>query len=335
MPRTSRQKEKILYIAKILLEKSDENHAVTVPQFIEALDALGIKAERKSIYNDLETLSTFGLDICQSRSKTTGYYIASREFQMPELKLLVDSIQCSKFITTKKSLELIKKLETLCSADEAKALQRQVYILNRVKTPNEKIYYNVDKIHNALAKSKQITFVYTEWKLNFGSSEKVVKSPRKNGELYKISPWALSWDDENYYLIAYDKEKDMLKHYRVDKMEKIEITDEDCIGEKTFKKFDIASYSKAVFSMYGGTMTDVKMSFSNDLVGVVVDRFGKDVFITKETENSFVAHFKAVVSPQFYGWIFALGSGAKLLAPKKAVQGFTEYLQKVCENYPN
>lgn len=333
MARKSMQKQKILYICKILLEKTDERHAVTMKEILEELERYGVPAERKSVYNDLQLLSDFGLDICRTKSATTKYYIGSRKFQMPELKLLVDAVQCSKFITTKKSLELIKKLEGLCSAEDAKLLQRQVFVFNRVKAMNEKIYYNVDTLHNAVSREKQITFVYTEWTLNFGSLEKITKQPRKEGALYQVSPWALSWDDENYYLIAYDGENQMLKHYRVDKMEEIRLTEEDNEGRNAFEKFDIASYSKAVFSMFGGDMTEINLSVDNSLVGVIVDRFGKDVFVSRESASTFSVHFKAVVSPQFYGWLFGLGDKVKISAPRHVAEGYRAYLQNVMRLY--
>ena len=333
MARKSRQKEKILYIAKLLLEKTDENHKITVNDIIEYLNNAGIPSERKSIYSDLETLENFGLDICREKTSVTGYYIGSREFQMPELKLLVDAIQSSKFITTKKSMELIGKLEKLCSENDAKYLQRQVVVTNRVKTANEKIYYNVDKLHTAISREKKITFKYYKWVLDFGSTETIKKIPRRNGALYTVSPWALSWDDENYYLIAFDDNSNTLRHYRVDKMENIELTDETRYGKGTFENFDIASYAKAVFSMYAGDETTIKLSVDNDLIGVIADRFGKDVFVSKESNATFCISVKVALSPQFFGWLFALGDKVKLLSPPDAVGKYRDYLESVSKLY--
>lgn len=333
MPRTSRQKEKILYVAKILLEKTDENHKITVNDIIAELTAMGISAERKSIYNDLETLERFGLDICKEKSTNTGYYIGSRDFQMPELKLLVDAIQSSKFITSKKSMELIGKLEKLCSTNDAKLLQRQVFVSNRVKTLNEKIYYNVDTLHNAISSENQITFIYNEWVLDFKAVEKITKRPRHNGELYKVSPWALSWDDENYYLVAFDENSKQLKHYRVDKMESIEICKKERHGESSFKEFDIASYAKSVFSMFGGEKKSVKLSVDNSLIGVIVDRFGKNLFVTKETDSTFNITVNVVLSPQFFGWLFALGTKVKIISPTETVEEFSAFVKNVAKQY--
>ena len=328
MAKGPNQKLKLLVLKDILLKHTDEIHGLTTNEIIERLDAFGISAERKSIYDDLKMLENYGLDICTTRDKTTRYYIASRDFELPELKLLVDAVQSSKFITEKKSRELIKKVGALASAYDASKLQRQVYVSNRVKTPNEKIYYAVDSIHQAISENKQITFNYFEWVLSKDNSEKIVKRPRKDGGIYKVSPLSLAWDDENYYLIAFDSESQSIRHYRVDKMEKVKLTDEKCEGKSAFKNFDMAAYSKSVFGMFGGEMTDVKIVAKNHLVGVVADRFGKDVFVTTEGEDCFAFSAKVVLSPQFYGWLFALGDEAKLVSPQSAVDKYLDYLDK-------
>lgn len=333
MPRSSRQKAKLLYIAKFLLEKTDENHTVTVSDIISELARQDIPAERKSVYDDIATLESFGLDVCRVKTNTTGYYIGGRDFQMPELKLLVDAIQSSKFITTKKSMELIGKLEKLCSENDARLLQRQVYVTNRVKNPNEKIYYNVDTLHNAILEEKQITFIYNEWVLDLGSTEKIKKRPRRGGELYRVSPWVLCWDDENYYLMGIDEKSGILKHYRVDKMESINILQENRRGEELFEKTDPVSYTKSVFSMFGGKESSVKLSVDNSLIGVIADRFGKDVFVTGESADTFNVTLKVVLSPQFYGWLFALGSKVKIVSPKDAAEEFSAYAKEIAALY--
>ena len=328
MARSSRQKQKLLYLQKIMLEKTDETHGLTINEIIEALATYGIKSERKSLYDDLNILEMFGIDICKTRTSTVRYYVGNRDFQLAELKLLVDAIQSSKFITRKKSLELIGKLEKLASQNEAKQLQQQVFVTNRVKTVNEKIYYNVDPIHNAITNDRQITFKYCMWQLNFGGEKKIIKTARKDGAVYRVSPWALCWDDENYYLIAYDNDSEMIKHYRVDKMESIEITDEKRDGITIYEKFDIAGYSKRVFSMFGGEEADVELSVNNSLIGVIVDRFGSDIFVTKESETTFIVKIKVMLSPQFYAWVFGLGDKVKILSPKKAIKEYSEKLSK-------
>lgn len=326
MAKSSMQKQKLLYLQKIMLEKTDENHGLTANEIKQALEAYGIRTERKSLYDDLKILETFGLDICRTRTTTVKYYVGSRDFEVPELKLLVDAIQSSKFITHKKSLSLIKKLEGLVSENEGKQLQRQVYVSNRVKNINEKIYYNVDTLHNAIACEKQVAFKYCNWEIDFGSEKKIVKVERKNGALYKVSPWALCWDDENYYLVAYDSDAQMIKHYRVDKMESIEISGDERDGRKTFEKFDLAGYMKGVFSMFGGEQANVKLSVDNSLIGVIVDRFGSNVIIAKESETSFTVNVDVMLSPQFYAWVFGLDTKVRILSPQKAVDEFNQKL---------
>lgn len=335
MAKNPRQKQKLLFIQKILLEKTDENHGITVNELIKELDSYGITAERKSIYDDIHTLEFFGMDICVEKSKTVKYYVGERDFQISELKLLVDAIQSSKFITEKKSLELIKKLEKLTSTNEARLLQRQVYVSNRVKTNNETIYYNVDRLHDAINKDKTITFYYNQWTIAYGSREKIKLERKRNGEKYSVSPWGLCWDDENYYLIAYEESSDIIKHYRVDKMEHIEVCDEQRLGKDKFKKFDIASYTKSTFSMFSGKETTVKLSVHNSLIGVIADRFGKNLFITKDEdkEDHFVVKITVNLSEQFYGWLFALGDKIKIIAPNEAVESFKKLTEKVSGIY--
>lgn len=334
MAKKPRQKLKLLYILKYLSEKTDENNRVTVQDIISYLNSNGIGAERKSIYDDLESLELFGYDICSVKSKTVEYYLASREFQLPELVLLVDAVQSSKFITHKKSNELIKKLENLASENDAKKLQRQVVVTNRVKTLNEKIYYSVDSLHQAINTGCKISFYYYKWEISQNSNQKIEKTRRNNGEKYTVSPWALSWDDENYYLIAYDSVADKIKHYRVDKMENVEVLKkEKRDGKDVFSKFNMAVYSKQVFGMFGGELTDVKLRFDNSLVGVVVDRFSKNVPTIKNSDNTFEISTKLMLSPTFYGWLFGLKDKAQILSPKFAKDEFLSYIEDIKNIY--
>ena len=321
------QKLKLMYLAKILMEKTDEEHTITVPEMIAELSKLGISAERKSIYDDLEQLQLYGLDICSNKTRTTNYYIASRDFELPELKLLVDSVQASKFITSKKSMELISKIEKLTSHENAKKLQRQVFITNRVKTVNEQIYYNVDKIHEAIAANRQITFKY----FNLDVNKKKVY--RKDGGLYTESPVALTWDDENYYLITYKEKYGKYTHYRVDKMESIELTAVDRVLDE--KPFDLSAYSKTMFQMFGGEEAEVAVEFQNELVGVVFDRFGTDVPIIKKDEGRFICYLKVAVSHQFLSWVMSFGKRAKIVSPEGVVEDMRSLVREVSEVYEN
>lgn len=325
MSKTPNQKLKLLYLMKILLEKTDEDHFLSVPDMISELALYDVSAERKSIYDDLEALRIYGLDIECVKSKSTGYYVANRTFELPELKLLVDSVQSSKFITHKKSMELIKKIETFASLYEAQLLQRQVYVANRIKTMNESIYYNVDKIHSGIGENRKISFKYFEYTVT------KERKFRRNGERYVISPLALSWDDENYYMIGFDSDAGIIKHYRVDKMVDINITDEKRDGLEEFTKFDIAVYSRKVFSMFGGKEERVKLEFANELIGVIIDRFGKDVTVIKSDDTHFTVCVQIVVSPQFFGWLSSFGTNAKILAPQKVVEDYRNHIKAILD----
>ena len=322
------QKLKILYLMKILMEKTDENHSITMPEIIEALSAYGIKAERKSLYSDIENLRLYGLDIIgEKQDKAFSYYIGSRQFELAELKLLVDSIQSAKFITAKKSNELIKKLEGLASKHEASQLQRQVYTTDRIKTVNEGIYYNVDQIHQAIAANQQITFQYFNWDVN---KKQVL---RKDGALYQVSPWALSWDDENYYLVAFDSVEDKIKHFRVDKMLRIELSNLRREGKQNFQAFDMGSYSKKMFGMFAGEEEMVKILCKNEFAGVMIDRFGKDVTMVKVDEEHFYVTVKVSVSKQFLAWVIGLGDGVKIVGPERVVDKVREEIARLVKQY--
>lgn len=324
MAKSKNQKLKLLYMAKYFLENTDENHSVTVADIIDYLASKDISAERKSVYDDVECLKLFGLDICAEKTKTYNYYLASREFETPELKLLVDTVQSSKFITVKKSLELIKKIETLTSKAGANLLNRQVFVLDRAKTENEHIYYNVDKIHEAILSDKQICFKYYEW----GTDKK--KHFRKDGGFYKEAPVALTYSDENYYLITYKEKYNSYVHYRVDKMENTFIAEEN--RNLPDEKFDLPSYAKKTFSMYRGEETKITVEFDKSLVGVVIDRFGTDVSIVP-SEETFTAYLNIAVSQHFYSWLTGFGDKAKILAPENVKEDFVKHLKKIMEKY--
>lgn len=331
MPKSSGQKLKLLYLRDILLKKTDENHGITAAEIIDFLAEKNIKSERKSLYDDIETLQNYGLDICKTKTNTTKYAVCSRDFEVTELKLLVDAVQSSRFITRKKSIELIEKLEGLVSDYQGKELRRDVYITNRVKGLNEKIYYVVDSLQNAISQDKKISFLYMKWEIGEGS--RIVKTARKNDKRYVISPIWLCWDDENYYLVGYDSESQIIKHYRVDKIESVEILDEKREQNKEILEFDGAKYTKKIFSMYGGEELEVTMLVDNSLVGVIADQFGDDIFIVKENENQFRFTAKISISSQFYAWLFGLKGGVKILSPQKVVDGFKAQLDAVSANY--
>ena len=327
MAKSSNQKLKLLYLLKMLEEKTDEENTMTINDMIVELERYGIKAERKSIYADLEALRHYGLDITSRKSKTTDYFVASRLFELPELKLLVDAVQCSKFVTHKKSNELIKKIESLASNKQAQSLHRQVYVTNRVKTINESIYYNVDRLHAAIAENRQVSFKYFDYDVK---KEKVF---RKNGDKYTVSPYGLSWDDENYYLITFSTKYNGFTHYRVDRMIDIDLLDElsNPLPEK--EKFDVAEYTKKVFNMFGGEEVTAKIQFDNSLVNAVVDRFGKDIIIGKSDDTSFYVWIKVAVSSTFFAWISQFGNKIKVLSPETLVEQYKANMKEISAQY--
>ena len=329
MARSGNQKLKLLYLLKILTEQSDEEHCMSAQALIEALAAYDIKAERKSIYDDIAQLIDFGYDIVLVKAKTGGgYYLAGRDFELAELKLLVETVQASRFLTVNKSRELISKIEKLASKAEAGQLQRQVYVANRVKTANESIYYVVDDIHRAIQNNRQISFQYLEWNLN----RELV--PRRDGKPYQVSPWALTCKDENYYLIAHDSEEDKIKHFRVDKMAKIRVMEETKReGAALFERFDIADYANKTFGMYGGQEETVTLLFENHLIGVVMDRFGKEAAVRIRDEAHFSVRVRVAVSGQFFGWLTGLGEGAVIAAPAAVQEAYRMHLEKTLAQY--
>ncbi len=315
MPKSENQKLKLLYLQKILLEQTDEQHPLSAQELIAALARYDVLAERKSIYNDIDALRRYGLDIPFQKARPAGYYVAARPFELPELKLLADAVASSKFITEKKSAELIKKIEGLASVHEARQLQRQVFVSGRVKTMNEKIYYNVDTIHQAIAQNRQITFLYYEYNVN------KTKSYRHGGEQYRASPYALTWDDENYYMIAYyEKYPASFSHFRVDKMERIGMLEEKRLSPPDRKAFNPAEYAKKVFNMFGGEEERVKLQFDNTLIGVVIDRFGKEVSVYPANDKSFIVNVDALISPTLLGWLFSFGEKVKILEPLSLIE---------------
>ena len=276
----------------------------------------------------MRDLSVFGIEVeGEPIGNRYHYHVTNRSFELPELKLLVDAIQSSKFITEKKSYALIKKLETLASKYDAQKLQRQVYVSGRIKTMNESIYYTVDAIHNAISENKKIKFQYFQW------NAKKEMELRHNGAWYHISPWGLSWDDENYYLVGYDTDAGMIKHYRVDKMLHIKISDESREGKEHFKKLDMADYAKKSFGMFGGKEQTVKLSVHNKLAGVIIDRFGKDVMMIPADEEHFNVNVDVRVSRQFLGWVFSLGSDIQIVGPDDVVEQMRKEIARSVEQY--
>lgn len=325
MAKSPNQKTKLLHLARMLLRQTDEDHPLTVAQIIEALAREDIKAERKSIYDDLEALRLFGLDVQCRKGKTPGWFIGSREFELPELKLLMDAVQSSRFITQKKSDALIRKLESLASIHQAGQLQRQVYVSGRIKVMNESIYYNVDKLHTAIAAQKAITFKYFDYDI---ARQKVF---RREGKRYVVSPYGLIWNNENYYLVAFDHANRDMRHYRVDKMTEIAVTCLSREGREQYPDFQLAQYGQKHFGMYSGPEWKVTLRGRRDKASLVWDRFGQDVILVPDGEDHFTVTLPVVISPQFFGWLMGLDGSLTLTAPKEAVQAYRQKLSAALE----
>lgn len=327
MPAAQVQKMKLLYLMKILTERTDEEHPLNAAELCRILESeYDIPAERKSVYRDIAALQEAGLDIEQKTEGAPGFYLASRLFELAELKILVDAVQASRSITGKKTDELIRKLESLASHEEARQLQQQVFLYKRAKTENETVYYNVDYIHTAIFTNVQIRFQYTEWTM-----QKEIRLKR-NGAYYMVSPWALTWDDENYYMIAYDEQADQLRHYRVDKMRKMELLTEKRLGKELFDDFDIVAFEKRTFGMFGGREEQVTLECRDYLAGVIIDRFGSDVMMIPRKGNWFRISVPVAVSSQFFGWLAGLGKGIRIFRPDHVKKEYFSWLREILDD---
>ena len=316
---------KLLYLKEILERETDENHGITLERILQLLEMKGVSAERKSIYDDISRLTDiYGLDIQRPSGQNKEYRLLDRTFEVNELKLLIDSIQASKFLSEKRTLDLIAKVKTLCSKAEAEKLQRQVIVANRVKTMNQSIHINVDTIHRAIVDNKQIQFNYFKYDLNKR------RQYQRNGGIYYVSPWAMIYTDDNYYILGYEDQK--FKHFRVDRMSKVAIAPAlDRDGREEYLQMDMTAYTKYTFSMFGGAVEKVTMVFSNHLLGVVLDRFGHGVVATKADEKHFRITVTVAVSQQFFGWVFGLGKGVSIIAPDTVRNKMAEALKSLLE----
>ena len=326
MSKSANQKQKLLYLIDYLKKNTDDTHVVSTAQIIEYMASNGIKVERKTVYADIDTLCEYGYDVIRVGGKSGGYFLGARDFELAEVKLLVDLVQSSKFITTSKSRELIRKLEKEVSRYDAGKLHRQVVVADRNKTSNENIYYSVDVIYEAIAHNVKVKYQYFEW------NEKKQQRLRKDGDYYKVSPWLLTWEDENYYLMAYDDEAGILKHYRVDKMLHIELTNEVRTGEAEFTKVDVASFSKKTFGMFAGEERTLQLVADASMTGVLVDRFGRDVPIRRLDEKNVLVRANVAVSPHFYGWLAGFAGKISIYGPADVKESYREYIKELLEN---
>jgi len=328
MAKGMNQKQKLLHLIKLFNERTDEEHGLSMNEIIYSLDSAGIAAERKSLYDDFEVLRVAGYDIeKRQEGNSTTYALASRTFELPELKLLVDAVQSSKFITANKSNKLISKIESLASSHQARDLQRQVFVSSRIKTMNESIYYSVDDIHRAINENVQISFQYFSW------NTKKEKELRHEGKTYRVSPWGLAWEDENYYLIAYDSEAGKIKHYRVDKMLRLRVLDEPREGKEAFGDLDMGLYSKKTFAMFGGKDELVTLRCKNQLANIIIDRFGRDITVITHDSDHFDVMVRVAVSPHFLSWLMTFPDMVKIVEPQWVKDEYISLAKEALKQY--
>ena len=311
VPKSDNQKLKILYILDYLQKNSHEKNPVRAAELIAMLERqYNIHCDRKTVYSDIAALMDYGIDIIVKPGKNGGYYIASRNFELPELKLLIDAVQSSRYLTEKKSRELIEKLCNQCNEFDAKLMKRNVLVSGRVKSMNETIYYSVDTIQEAIAENSQISFRYFDWALD-GSRHYREKD-------YSVSPYGLCQDNENCYLLAHSPRYGVTS-YRVDRMSDIRLTGEKRTACPELTGNSLIAYANQLFQMFSGDAVDVKMRFHRELINVVIDRFGRDTMLIPDGEEHFVFTARVAVSPIFLSWVIGFGKKARILYPQSVV----------------
>ena len=326
MPRSSNQKGKLLALLDILRRETDEEHPLTLEEIRRFLEAEGVNAERKSLYDDIALLRQRGEDIVCVRDKSVRYYLGQRTFDMPELRLLVDAVQSSRFITARKSTALVNKLETFTSRHLAQQLRRQVVVAGQVKSMNESIFYAVDTLQSAIAGDRQVRFQY------FHRNRAKEKVFDRDGAFFEVSPWSMVWDDENYYLVGYSAEDKRIRHYRVDRMFRVEELPARRLGGETFARLDMEAYHRRTFGMFGGEEKTVTLLCADWMAEVIMDRFGRDVMLTP-CEEGFTCDVSVAVSEPFFGWLAGFGTAVRITAPAAVAQAYAAHLRQIAETY--
>lgn len=323
----SKQKQKLLIMEQLFNKRTDENHALTGNQLIDILAHQDIKAERKTIYDDIATLCDSGIKLEVTKiGHSNAYFLSERLFQDEELFLLADAVASSKFLTIKKSNELIKKLQSLTSDHKAKQLRRSIYVDNRTKAFNENIYYTINTVQEGIFSDRNITFNYFEYSL-----EKR-KQLKHGGELYTVSPFQLIWENNNYYLACYCFKHKKICRYRVDRMTNVSVSDEKRC-KLTEEEAEEMKNQRSLYSMYGGEEETVQIQFDNSLINVVIDRFGERVICHQNSENTFYINADVQISPTFWGWLFQFGNKAKILGPSQVAVMAQEKIAELADMY--
>ncbi len=325
MSKSDNQKLKLLYIREYLERNSDENHPVSAQDLIDMLALKGIHCERKSIYDDIRVLTEYGLDIVNQRGKGGGYFIGSRDFELPELKLLIDAVQSSRYLTESKSRELIRKLLDQCSRYDEHLMDRSIHIDRRVKSMNETIYYNVDAIQEAISHNVQITFRYFDWGMD--------GQRHYRDRDYQASPYGICQNNENCYLVAYSH-RHSITHYRVDRMTDICLTENQRVPCPELTGSRLVEHANQQFQMFSGETLQVKLRFHKSLANVVVDRFGLDTMMVPDGEEHFTFTAKVAVSDLFLSWVIGFGTKARILYPQHVADACRELAQTAISQHP-
>ena len=311
-------KRRLLLVQKLLYENTDEQHPMTTFEILEYLQAQGIVTNRKTLKGDIDLMVESGLDIITIQSKPNKYFWGAREFEQAELKLLVDAVSSSRFITQKKSRIITKKIMSLSSINGREELKRNIYAAGRIKADNESLLYIVDTVNEAITRKRKISFQYTDYT---PEKKKILKN---DGEVYTLSPYALFWNDDYYYAVGYSDKHKNVSSFRVDRICHAHISDEKSVREPD--DFNLERYSRQIFEMYDGDTVRVKLECRNMLMRYVIDRFGEDVATEIATEDTFYAYPEVALSPNFYSWLFTFAGDIRILAPERAKE---EYLNKV------
>ncbi len=318
MAKNMGSKIKLITILDLLNRHSDENHVISTARLIEMLAEAGISAERKSIYDDIEKLISLDYDIIKTGK---GYYLGERRFEMAEIKILIDAVASSKSLSEKKSMAIIKKLESFLSKYEAKHLHEGLRLISRPKSENEQIYYNISRIERAIIDKKAISFNY------FNTDINGKKAYRNKGERYTALPITLSYNDDRYYLVSFYEKYNNITNFRVDRMERIE--DIDWAGVVP-NNFDISNHIKETFDMFGGEKQNLTLSFDNSLLSSVRDKFSDDTVFIPDDER-FILNRDIAVSERFYGWLCGFGKKASIISPKSVADDYKAFLQSIID----
>lgn len=299
------QRVRALKIYEMLCQDSDEENPMTTARIIAKLERDGIECNRKTLYKDIDSLNEFGFEVLSRREQSNKYYVVSRKFDIPELRILIDAVQAASFITPSKTKELIDKIASLGGSSRGKVLKNTT-AFNTVKQKNEGIYYNVASLDEGIIAKRQVSFSYFDYN-DIGK-----RVYRKDGERYIVNPIALVFNDNNYYLVCYNDKYQNISNYRVDRMEDVRVEETKITKSECTEGFNLAEYRKQTFSMYGGELTKVEIAFDKSLTDVIYDKFGSDVRISCVADNWCKVSVKVVPSPVFFGWCCSLGNKIKL-----------------------